>query len=313
MKKVLLATTAAVLSAGVAYADVAVTGSARMGLNYNKPSGGAARTTLEKRVSIDITGTTESSSGITFGAAIRLRSEDGLAGGTVAAGARVFMQTNGFELAMGNIHGAIENMDIWNNVGLTGLGFSGLVTNVVGADLARGTGADGGYWGWDSYSSSGNGAEGIEVNYTAGAFAGHLSYSDGTVGTGLNTTGSGIKRAAASGSYTFNDWTVGLGVQKSNLAAEDKTVLTVGGKIGDYGVRFGYADNNGIKKMALDGSATFGATTVSAFVAKEDTTGTDTIFGLGVAYDLGGATLAGGIERDEIGTTRADLGVSFSF
>ena len=304
MKKVLLATTAVVLSAGVASAEVSISGSARMGLTYAKAAGGVARTTVEKRVSIDINGTTESSSGITFGTNVRLRSDDN--GTNTLAGARVYLQTNGFELAMGNIHGAIENIPgLWNNVGLTGLGFGGLVTNTAAS----------GYWGWDSYSSSGNGAEGVSASYTAGAFTGQVSYSDSTA-TGISNPGNGlnVKRAAAYGAYTFNDWTVALGVQKSSLAAEDKTVLTVGGKIGDYGVGFGYADNNGVKKMALNGSATFGATTVSAYVAKEDSVAaTDTALGLGVSYDLGGASVVGGISRSEVGTTRADLGVSFSF
>ncbi len=307
MKKVLLATTAVALSAGVAYAEVSISGNARMGLQYTSaPAGTAAKTTIEKRMTVDINATTESSSGITFGATMRLRSEENIA--TFAAGARVFLQTSGFEMAMGNINGAIESMPgLYDpSVGLTGLGWGGLVTNTAGD----------GYWGWDAYSSTGNGAEGVEVTYTAGAFTGHVSYSDNSVG-GLSSNGgnSGVKRAAAYGAYTMNDWTVALGVQESNAVggAEDKIILTVGGKVGDYGVGFGYADNNGTKKFALNGSATFGATTISAYVADEDTAGTDTAYGLGASYDLGGASIVGGFAHTESDVNRADLGVSFSF
>lgn len=307
MKKVLLATTAVALSAGVAYAEVSISGIARMGLQYtDTPAGTAAKTTIEKRMTVDINATTETSSGITFGATMRLRSEENIA--TFAAGARVFLQTSGFELAMGNINGAIESMPgLYDpSVGLTGLGWGGLVTNTAGD----------GYWGWDAYSSTGNGAEGVEVTYTAGAFTGHLSYSDNSVG-GLSSNGlnSGVKRTAAYGAYTMNDWTVALGLQESNAlgGAEDKAILTVGGKLGDYSVGFGYADNNGTKKFALNGAATFGATTVSAYVADEDTAGTDTAYGLGVSYDLGGASIVGGFAHTESDVNRADLGVSFSF
>ena len=314
MKKVLLATTAVALSAGVAYAEVSISGNARMGLQYINPAVGASTTTIEKRMTVDINATTESSSGITFGATMRLRSEENIA--TFAAGARVFLQTSGFELAMGNINGAIESMPgLYDpSVGLTGLGWGGMVTQVVGADLLSGPADTDGhkYFAWDAYSSTGNGAEGVEVTYTAGAFSGHVSYSDGTA-NGLSGSGNGIKRAAAYGAYTMNDWTVALGVQESNQVNEDKTILTVGGKIGDYSVGFGYADNEGVNKFALNGSATFGATTVSAYVADEDTAGTDTSYGLGVSYDLGGASIVGGIAHTELGADRADLGVSFSF
>lgn len=306
MKKVLLATTAVALSAGVAYAEVSISGNARMGLQYtDTPAGTAAKTTIEKRMTVSINATTESSSGITFGANVRIRSNENAG---FLNGARVFMQTSGFEMAMGNINGAIESMPgLYDpSVGLTGLGWGGLVTNTAGD----------GYFGWDAYTHSANGAEGVEVTYTAGAFTGHVSYSDNSVG-GLSSNGgnSGVKRAAAYGAYTMNDWTVALGLQESNAlgGAEDKAILTVGGKLGDYSVGFGYADNNGTKKFALNGAATFGATTVSAYVADEDTAGTDTAYGLGVSYDLGGASIVGGFAHTESDVNRADLGVSFSF
>jgi len=312
MKKVLLATTAMALSAGVAYAEVTISGNARMGLQYNDtPAGGAAKTTIEKRMTVDITASTETSSGITFGAKMRLRSEENIA--TIATGARVYLQTNGFELAMGNIDGAIESMsNLYSpSVGLTGLGWSGLTTNYWNAAGAKS------FDQWDAYNSTGNGVEGVEVIYTAGGFTGHLSYSDNSAGglssNGLNT---GAKRAAAYGAYTFNDWTVALGAQQSDIIGEDKVILTVGGNIGDYGVGFGYADNDGVGKVSLNGSATFGATTVSAYIAKQDNVAliaNDMDYGLGVSYDLGGAAVVGGITHDAAGVNRADLGVSFSF
>lgn len=296
MKKVLLATTAIALSAGVAAADVAVSGNARMGLQYNSVTG---NTTIEKRMTINLDGSVETSSGMTFGARMRLRSNE--AGATLTTGARVYMKTGGVEIAMGNINGAIESMPgLYDpSVGLTGLGWGGLVTNTRGK----------GYWGWDAYSSSGNGVEGVEVMYSGGSFAGHLSYSEPVLSSGATAE----ERIALYGAYTMNDWTVALGLQDSSNNANDKVVLTVGGKLGDYSVGFGIADNDGVQKIALNGSATFGATTVSAYVADEDTAVADTSYGIGVSYDLGGASVVGGISHDAFGTDRADLGVSFSF
>jgi outer membrane protein OmpU len=304
MKKVLLATTAVALSAGVAYAEVSFSGNARMGLQYTSdPAAGVAKTTLEKRMTVNIDATTESSSGITFGARMRLRSNEN-GGSTGFSGARVYLSTGGLEIGAGNIYGAIDSMPgMYNSeVGLTVLNDAGVVVNTVANPVG------GGAWGFDAFSSNGNGAEGVEAIYTAGAFTGHLSYS----GDQLRGGTTDAKRVAAYGAYTMNDWTVALGMQDSSDDNEDKTILIVGGNIGDYGVGFAAADNNGETKIALNGSATFGATTVNGFIADEES-GDNLAIGLGVSYDLGGAAVVGGIEKDAVGTTRADFGVSFSF
>lgn len=310
MKKVLLATTAVALSAGVAYAEVSFSGNARMGLQYTSdPAEGVSKTTIEKRMTLNIDATTESSSGITFGARMRIRSnENGVTvdgdsiGGANVSGARVYLSTGGLEIGAGNIYGAIDSMPgLYNSeVGLTVLNDAGVVVNTVANEDTA--------WGFDGFSSNGNGAEGFEAIYTAGAFTGHLSYSSDKLRGGTTDA----KRVAAYGAYTMNDWTVALGMQDSDNDDEDKTVLVVSGNVGDYGVGFAAADNNGETKIALNGSATFGATTVNGFIADEES-GDNLAIGLGVSYDLGGAAVVGGIEKDAVGTTRADFGVSFSF
>jgi len=308
MKKVLLATTALVLTAGVASAEIALSGGARMGLQNND-----GLTSLDKRMTVNVTGTAETTSGITFGALMRFRSEEDAS--TVIAGARVYMQTNGVEVGAGNINGAIESMPgLYNaSVGLTGLGWGGIVTNVVGGDLVGGTGDsdDAVYWDWDAYSSSGNGPEGVEVSYAGGGFAAHLSYSSDDLSNG--GAGGDDERLGAYASYAMGDWTVALGVQESDDDDEDKTVATIGGAIGSASVGLAYANNDGITKFAVNGSTTFGGTTVSAYVADENTTGTEMAYGLGVSHDLGGASLTAGIANTELGITRSDIGVSFSF
>jgi len=384
MKKVLLATTALALSAGVAYAEVSVSGNARMGLQHSGAVAGkaaapgtalsgsalttaatatgasipnaagafatvaaaqnhalrqeraalvaqagtglslqqqetnaakikaidaalkaigtadavadtAAKTTLEKRMTVTMSGSVETTSGLTLGATMNLRANEGSA--AVTSGARVSLATGGVELAVGNIYGAMDSMPgmFSASAGLTGLGWGGVLGN---------TGASGN-WGWDAYSASGNGSEGVEVIYSGGSVTAHLSYSDSDLGSSAN-------RTAAYVSYVAGDWTIAAGMQDSAVAAEDKTIVTVGGKVGDFGVGVGYADNNGETKIALNGSATFGATTVSMYVANEESA-SDNPMGLGVKHDLGGASLVGGVAKTATGQTRADMGVSFSF
>jgi outer membrane protein OmpU len=269
-----------------------------MGLQNNDGA-----TTLEKRMTVNMSGSAETTSGLTFGASLNIRSNEDT--DTLLSGAKVHMSTGGVTVAVGNIDGALESMPgmYSASVGLTGLGWGGVLGNTT--ETANPAAHATGYWGWDAYSSSGNGAEGVEVIYSAGAVTGHLSYS-------ADSLGSNSERTAAYVSYAMGDWTVAAGMQDSADNWEDKTIVTVGGKVGDFGVGVGYADNNGESKIALNGSATFGATTVSAYIANEESA-TDNPMGLGVSHDLGGAALKGGIAKTATGTTRADVGVSFSF
>jgi outer membrane protein OmpU len=195
---------------------------------------------------------------------------------------------------MGNIYGAIDSMPglYQSEAGLVGNGF-GDVGSVAG---------------YDGFQST-DGAMGVEVIYSAGAFTGHLSYSDDDIGY---VNGPSNKRTAVYGAYTMGDWTAALGMQDSQNDDEDMTALTVSGKVGDYGVGFSGARADGVTKITLNGSATFGATTVSAFVSDEQYA-SDTAMGLGFSYDLGGASLVGAVERSTGGDDYADLGVSFSF
>jgi len=295
MKKVLLATTAMALSAGVAYAEVSISGDARLGLQYD--SSAAVETTLEKRMRVNIAASTETTSGLTFGARVRVRSDEG-AGNMGFNGARVHMATNGVEVAVGNIYGAIDSMPnlYHSEVGLTGLG-AGDVGGLVG-------------FAYDAYSSVGNGAEGVEVIYSSGALSAHVSYSDADLSGGASTA----KRGAVHVAYTAGDWTIAAGTQQSSVAAEDLVAITAAGTMGDYGIGFSAMDADAGRQITLNGSATMGAVGVSAFVSDSSAAGaTDTAYGMGLSYDLGGASVLAGVQRDTAGDTQADLGVSFSF
>ncbi len=291
----LLATTAMVLTAGVAAAEVSVGANARMGLAYD-----GTDTTLSHRLNVNVNASTETTSGLTFGAWTRLRIDGGAGGasGQGFSGARIYVASNGFEFAMGNIWGAINSMPGYyhSEIGFTDFG-SGDVANLIG------------YSAIDGNSSTGSGPQGIEVMYTSGAFSGHLSYTDDDL-----RGAAGSDRTAAHLAYTMGDWTVAVGGQSSAVAAEDFTVVTVGGTMGDYGFGFSAMDADAGRQVTLNGSATFGATTVSAYVSDSTKAGaTDMAIGAGFSHDLGGAALKGGVEKGMTGDTYADLGVSFSF
>lgn len=297
MKKILLATSILAGTVAVASAEVALSGNARFGIRYD--SSAAVQTRLEKRMTINIDGSVESDSGISAGARLRIRSNEAAA--SVMSGARVFVKAGGLEVAAGNINGAIDSMPglYGPSVGLQGLGWHGVVTNS----------AAGGYWGWDSFSSSGIGNEGVEVIYSAGSFGGHLSHSDGPGFSGIGAT----RRTAAYVSYAFGDWTVALGGQQSSVAAENKVVLTVGGKVGNFNLNVNAAQNNNVTKWVLGAGTTFGATSVNAFYGQENGAAR-AVYGLGVSHDLGGVSLVGGIANNPAnGATLVDAGVSFSF
>ena len=307
MKKVLLATAAMVAFTGVASADVNISGTARFGLKYtDTPAVGFSKTSLEKRISVNVDVSTETDGGLEFGGRIRIRSDEEAgvntaygAANTTLSGANLYVKSGGFKLTIGNICGAIECMPglYTQSVGLDGNGWSGLVTNVNGS-----------YFNWSAYSSNGGGNNGVEVEYTVGDFKAHVSYA------GLNDATAVANRGAMYVSYKFGDWTAALGFQDSGVVGEDKTILSVQGKLGDFGVGIGYADNDGTDKITLNGSYKMGATTISAFVSDENSVAaTDNPWGLGVKYDLGGATLVGGFSNSETGNKRATAGVKFSF
>lgn len=322
MKKILFATTALVASAGVAAADVSFSGYARMGAADNGTVNG-----LYTRIRLQIDMSTEADNGLTFGARLRhqVTSFNGSvptltdsAGDTVTYNpgfnaVRLYAKAGGFELAVGNIQGAWEWMPgVYGNtqsasIGLSGLGF---LDTLAGPTTG---------FGWDAYSSGGRGAEGnqgVEVKYSAGNFGAHISYSDSQAPGGEST--------AAHASYSFNDWTVAVGMVDNGTArngGQDFWGLTVGGKLGPANLTLGYADNTTTNNshIVLRGVVDVGAATkVSAYVSSVERmiagTTRKEAYGIGVSHSLGGgASVEGGLVSDYNENTRWDLGVRFNF
>ncbi len=343
MKKILFATTALIATASMAAAEVKISGYGRFGLDYNDgndrivanqgPGGSGlltSSTNITSRLRLQFDMSTETDGGVTLGARARVNydSRDNVPGTGTFNGARFYATAGGFTLGVGNIIGAIEGVPglyletRTAGIGIDGAGFHSLVTNVAGNVAGQ-------FFNWDAYSSGGAGANGLEVLYKSGNFSGHLSYSTDNGATAVD-------RIAVNVAYTFGDWTAALAVQDSDIAGQDKTFVSVAGKLGQFGVRLAFADNDGISKYGLYGNMDIGtASNIVLFVTSEDAAdagaiaqgrdnrdtvanrdsgGEGTSYGIHYSYDLGGgASFEAGAVQTSTENTTVQAGVYFSF
>src|SRR5690606_1730395 len=108
MKKALFATTALVLSAGIAAADVTISGYGRTGIIYydvdqfNDNGDELSKTRVSSRLRLNIDASTTTDSGIDFGARMRLQWNQGESD-TVGNPAKLYVTTNGLTVEVGNV------------------------------------------------------------------------------------------------------------------------------------------------------------------------------------------------------------------
>jgi outer membrane protein OmpU len=303
MKKVLFASTALVLSAGVAAADVTVGGSGRMGVVEDF----AGDVSFTSRIRIEFNAAGETDGGLEFGGSIRADNAGGGNGGTAGS---VFIRGEFGTLTMGDVSGAPEAAvgDV-NAVGLTGLGDFSDATYLsnsnnsvrpalrydyviggfgihISADNPSGTPAVAALPGLAGEDA----AYGIAVTY--GAEMGTVEYN---VGLGYETTGS-LDHIILGGSVTVDAFTV---------AANYGQLDTPGGDLDQWAIGVGY---------------TFDAITIDAFYSDNEIraavgAATESVaYGIGATYDLGGAALEGGwVRNDTTGNDSMDFGIRFSF
>ena len=335
----------------MAAAEVKLSGYGRFGLDYNDANSAlpTGSTTLTSRLRLQFDMSTQTDGGVTFGARSRVQfeSRNGLVGtGTTIgapinqriqvadgwAGARFFVQANGFTLQVGNIAGAFEsaaNLYAVANtptadIGIDGAGFQSLVANMGG-------GAN--FFNWDAYTSAGLGANGVEVIYNGGNWGVHVSYSDATNNLpAVIGGGPGEKNTAISGFYTFGDWTIAAAhndESRPGTFGRDLTYLSVSGDLGfmDLTVNYARGENYGglgvdSSKWGIYGGFDIGAATnVIVYVTDEDSPwnpASDGVgYGFNVAHDLGGGVTLTAGAREASGNgpnnTRVQAGAYFRF
>ena len=326
MKKVLFATTALVATASVAAADVTWSGYGRFGLQYEENRStdpNVSDTNIESRLRLQMDASAETDGGVVFGARFRAEANenaDGTANGASFNGARFSAAFEGFQMQVGNISDAIDDLP----------NFYGYEPGLIGK-----VGQYGNYNGPNSgYSSGGTGTNGVRFQYNIADFQILGAYNqdnDGPAGiTGTGTTAAGFGSDVESGSlhvaYTFSDWTVALGYAKEKDDggfSRDGIVFTVGGTLGIVDLAFFAAQDDSDLYTALgtgkntsygiSGAIEVGAATQITGSVSDGDIG-DTSYGLGVVHDLGGGvSILGMVGRSTAANNVADLGVKFNF
>ena len=310
MKKILLATTVLASTASFAAADVAVTGSARMGIAQSRvgvvvavpatagPDGilgtaddtaavagnaGSVKSLFSSRVRIVFTGSGTTDGGLTFGASMRADQNGGNTSGTANGDSTVYISGAFGKLTMGDVAGGAgdELVGQISGVGYTGLGD----TNEIGFGGNTATAARYDYTSGNlsfalgtsqTNAADGSDANSIAVKYATTMYNMAISYS----------TVKGSNLLSAKGGVTFGAATVTAKYAKAKATKAD------------YGVSLDYAVSPALK--------------VTAFFTDHKSLGT-IAKGLGASYDLGGgASVIGGVINN--GTdTLGDVGVTMSF
>ena len=338
MKKVLFATSALVLSAGFASAEVAVSGDGRMGMIYD---GDDVQFSSRARVLFTLTG--ESDAGLSFGGKFRVDQENyssnnerSAARGTAG---QVWVSGTYGRLAMGDVVSASEAAigDLYE-IGYTEGAFAGDVEEISyltadGNNLDQGPSVlyEYGIEGFTFFASVSDGSNATGLGFT-GTPTEVLDYNDEVIGY-VDDAETAYSLAAK---YEAGNYNVGLGYGKHGDAEE----IVLGGEVtfdqfSVKGVYAKYSDRTGsVGEVFGEFDSTIGlaaayqadALLVKGFIRQDkyETTGGDSFkpraIGIGADYDLGGgAVLAGGVTNFDFDVdgvdneTVADLGVKFKF
>ena len=266
MKKVLFASTALVLTAGVAAADVTISGSANMGLYYSEAAGD---TVVKNEIDIDVKGTGETDGGISFGASVDLDADSNNSAHTTGGGAsdpEVFISYEGLTLTVGDIGEA-------NDVGgISDVGFDGLGVDDVVDALRE------------------NGSDDVRIDYSFGDIAVAASVDSANDEFAVSVSGS------------VDAFTFAVGYRDGTTV--DDTNLTVGYSAGAFAVNATYAESGSTDGYGIDVSYTSGDVTVTAAYAESGTNdayGIGIAYDLGGATLAGGFGEVNGDQRADLG------------
>lgn len=321
MKKVLFATTALVMTAGAAAAEVAVSGTGRMGVIYD---GDDMQFSSRARVIFTLTG--ESDAGLSFGGEFRA---DNAGNANRGIAGHVYVSGTYGKLSMGDVVSASEEAigDLYS-VGYTDTTFAGDIEEISyltadGENLDQGPSALYEYT-MDQisiYASMSDGSDNVKCGLDA------IVGTDEVCDVEGDDEESDVAYSLAA-KYSADNFSAGLGYAKQGDASE--IVLGGEGKFNNFAVKgiFAKYDDRFVDdlefKHTVGVSASYqaDAVLVKGFfrqdkwteVATGDTMKMDS-WGIGADYDLGGgAVLAGGIvDSDYLNDTVADLGVKFKF
>lgn len=326
MKKALIASTALVMTAGIAAADVTISGYGRTAIDYQEGRDNEAQ--ISARVRLNVHATTSTDQGVDFGARVRAQWDQGDAGIDSLSPGQVYVTASGFTVAIGNVGTAFDNAGLLyeSEVGLISRSFG----NPAGAFFAYSSKA----YGSNTFRNecdvdnpdqpcaiiSENQTRnrlGVSVEYAVDALKARFSYVD------PDQTASGTtEEVSVSVDYAMNDIKLSAAAVKDGAGIDGNDQYFVGAYYTlagtSNGIGLNYVDNgevNGNTVVLYGDYVVAPLTTLSAYVANNDADGNDTdnAFGVGARYDLGGAYLAGSLERGYDKDFRGDFGIRFDF
>ncbi|MDF3852672.1 porin [Paracoccus pantotrophus] len=341
MKKALIASTALLLTAGVAAADVKISGYGRTGVIYYENDSDLNESRVVSRLRMNIDASSSTDSGVDFGARFRLQWDQGNGLGALTAddeldainglltsrgqsaatnAGKLWVSAQGFTVEVGNVDTAFDSNGLIYATELGSYDRSVGFSDVTGAFFAYEAGP---------YALQHIDRVGIRALYTLGDLTLQASYVDPDQ-SGLID---GELLAGMEEEFGFSvDYTWNERLELSAAAAFNGAGID-GNDIYFLGARYAVMDNARIglnfvdagdeedgydgKTIALYGDYTLadGRTNLEAYIANNDrdSNETDNAFGIGVNYDLGGARLGASLQRDYAENVTADFGVRFEF
>jgi outer membrane protein OmpU len=307
MKKLLIASTALVASAGFASADITLGGSANAGVKYN---GGwdSKSTRLHYEIDFDVIASGTTDGGLTFGASLDLDTEiTSSTGNQNTNGVKdpeVFISGDFGTLTVGNLDVAADDIGM-KDVGFDGIGIDNAIDNIIvmGTDvIASGS----------PYKAEANAA----YRYTTGGFTGILTIHTIQEDYGIFAEWDGGFWQIAGAHVANRDAQLGTAAIKGS-----STTGKIGGQFGGgWDVNFYFGNHksdlvniDGMNYYGLDVSYTTGPWTITGAASQTDldvaagviSAGAPAVkdkadYGIGVGYDLGGgATLVGAVGRTD--------------
>ena len=287
MKKVLLASTALVLTAGVAAAEVSTSGGGVLGFKYDGDD-----TTLHYELDFSIGGSTETDGGIGISASFDLDLDDGTTANTINDAEIKFSFTNG-SIAFGEIGSAPDAL-VPN---LPDVGFDG-----IGADDDTEAAFDIGTY--NVLAQASFGAVDLAASF----------YVDDDSATSVDDV-------AIAAAFDLGGITVGVSYTEANavLGGSEVIALGVSGEAAGFGYNVFYhqADTGALGDVSTIGVAgTFDiddATSVTAVAGFNEDVSSDNDFSVGIARSLGGGVSFKAGVGSINGETAADAGFTFDF
>ena len=349
MKKILIATTALISTAGMAAADVTFSGYGRFGAIYTGSTDAvaagataaadanavvaAAAAVLNSTTTAGLATATAALTAATTAAAASAATAAGDSSTDVAsrfrlqadvstetdsgiginARMRIQVEENGTNDSNG-IRFGVNTGGLAINVG----NINGVIEstpNLYMSTNSAGVGLEGN--GFHSIATNNaNGSWGWTAYSSGGAGASNgveIIYSMGSAKVHVHATDSDHAYGA---SYSMGGVTVAASYEeKDNVAKDNMTLVTVGGEFGAVKLAMAYADSEvggvSVDKTSLKAFSDLSAATkVYGFVATEDA---GDAFGLGLSQDLGGASLDAGYTRTAADLDVLSAGIQFNF